>query len=309
MKSLKKSVESFLECNRSLGYKMEHHTHYLRDFVSFMKRRNMFLITNTLALEWAMEVKATPHTWSFRLGVIRRFARYHFLIDRRTEIPSTRLLPIRYRRRHPYLYSNAEISRLLEAAGNPKKPFWGIASHTLYAVLGLTASTGLRRSELINLDVDDVDLGQGILAIKMTKFNKSRMVPVHRTVVRRLREYCRLRDAQPNLKTNAFFVTKQGKRLSRPTINFAFRHASVQAGLRGAKDSHGPRLHDLRHTFAVNTLVGWLRKKADVDSKIPRLSTYLGHVSPQNTYWYFSCAPKLMNLARRRMEDAAKEIV
>ncbi len=207
MKSLKKSVESFLECNRSLGYKMEHHTHYLRDFVSFMERRNAVVITNPLALEWAMKVKATPHTWSFRLGVIRRFARYRFLTDRRTEIPSARLLPIRYRRRHPYLYSKAEISRLLEAARTPKKPFWGIGSHTLYAVLGIAASAGLRRAELINLNTDDVDLGQGILAIKMTKFNKSRMVPIHRTVVRKLLEYRRLRDVQGNLKTDASALT------------------------------------------------------------------------------------------------------
>lgn len=308
MKSLKKSVESFLECNRSLGYKMEHHTHYLRDFVSFMERRNAAVITSKLALEWAVQVKATPHTWAFRLGMIRRFARYRSSIDRRTDIPSTKLLPIRYRRRHPYIYSKTEIRRLLEAARSPKKPFWGVGAHTLYAVLGLATSTGLRRSELINLDVDDVDLDRGILAIKMTKFNKSRMVPIHRTVVRRLLEYCRLRNAQQNLQTNAFFVTKRGQRLSRPTINFAFRAASVQAGLRGAKDSFGPRLHDLRHVFAVNILIGWLREGADVDNKIPRLSTYLGHVSPQHTYWYFSCVPQLMNLARRRMEDAAKEL-
>lgn len=308
MKSLRKSAEAFLECNRALGYKMEHHALYLHDFVSFMGKKQAHFITSELALEWAMKPKhVTPHTWSFRLGIIRRFARYQSLNDRRTEIPPVKLLPSRYMRKHPHIYTQLEILRLLQAAKSPKRPFWGVESQTLYTALGLAAATGLRRSEILKLDDEHVDLTSGTLIIKQTKFGKDRLVPIHSTVSNQLRKYRHFRNAQSNRKTDAFFITKQGLRLSRPTLNFAFIFASRQAGLRQVTDSHGPRLHDLRHSFAVNTLIHWLRQGVDVDHRLPALATYLGHIDPKFTYWYFSCVPELMRLARKKMEKIGKD--
>jgi integrase/recombinase XerD len=307
MKKLRKAADIFLETNRALGYKMERHTLYLGDFVSFMERKRARFITNELAIQWAMLPKqVTPHTWAFRLRTIRRFAKYQSCADKRTEIPSTKLLASRYLRCHPYIYSRSEINKLLAAAKSPNRPFWSIESHTLYTALGLIASTGLRRSEILKLNDVDVDLQSGIIKVISTKFQKSRLVPIHPTVVKRLCEYRRHRNTQLNLKSNAFFVTKQGLRLSRSTINFAFIFASRQAGLRDVTDSFGPRLHDLRHTFAVYTLIQWLRRGVDVDNRLPALSAYLGHTDPKSTYWYFSCVPELMRLTRKKMEQAVE---
>jgi len=305
VKTLKQSVAEFLKVNQLLGYKMRHHQIYLNNFVLFMKSKRAAAITSNLALEWAMLPKdVTPHTWAFRLGVIRCFARYRQAKDKRTEIPSTDLLPIRYRRRHPYIYKKSEVRKLLMAAKSPSNSFWGLSNNTLYYILGLAAATGLRRSEILKLNLDDVDLINGVLTIKMTKFRKSRLVPLHPTVIKKLQQYVRRRLIQANSKTDAFFVTKRGIRLTTPTLNFGFLHASIKAGLRKSGEPFGPRLHDLRHTFAVNTLIRWLREADEIDNKIPALSTYLGHVNPKSTHWYFSCVPELMRLVRLKMEKA-----
>jgi integrase/recombinase XerD len=308
VKTLLQSSKEYLACHRTLGYKMAHHGHYLQDFVAFMSRKKAKYITSKLALEWAMRPKGiTLHTKAVRLGTIRRFAQHRALTDQRTEVPSSKLLSTKYRRRHPHIYSQDEIKKLLIVAISPPKPYWGIESYTLYTMIGLAASTGLRRCELLNLNQEDVDLCRGILKIDKTKFQKTRMVPLHPSVTKKLRRYCRLRARQPNLITNAFFVTKRGTRVPVPTLNFAFRHASVFAGLRAPTDSHGIRLHDLRHTFAVNALIRLLRSYSDdIDCKIPAISTYLGHINPIATYWYFSCVPELMKLARARLERAAR---
>ncbi len=310
MKTLKQSVKDFLEINRSLGYKMEHHRLYLNHFALFMKNKRATTITSDLALEWAMLPKEVePYTWVFRLAVIRSFSKYRLAKDKCTEIPSTKLLPIRYRRRHPHIYKMSEVQKLLMAAKSPSNSFWGLDNFTLYCVLGLAAATGLRRSELLKLNRDDVDLKNRFLTIKMTKFRKSRLVPLHLTVAKMLQQYDRHRQSQTNVNTDAFFVTKRGFRITTPTINFGFLRASEKAGLRRSGESFGPRLHDLRHTFAVNTLIRWLHEADEIDKKIPALSTYLGHVDPKSTHWYFSCAPELMRVARVRMEKAAGSVL
>ena len=307
MKSLRRSAGEFVAGKRSLGYKIEQPARYLQDFVSFMGRKKAGFITSKLALEWAMRPKqVTSHTWSIRLRAIRQFARYRILADRRTEIPSTSLLSSRYRRRNPYIYSNAEVGRLLRAAKSIPSPL-GLERHTMYTAVGLVASTGLRRRELIMLNQEDADLKAGVLKINMTKFGKSRLVPLHPTVTQKLRKYAQLRNAHLQQNTNAFFITEFGTRISRAWVHLGFVAISRKAGLRGPTDSFGPRLHDLRHRFSVNTLIGWLRDGADIDYKIPALSTYLGHTNPTSTYWYFSCVPELMRLAQAKMERTAED--
>lgn len=298
-------MTEFLQVYQSLGYKMVPHRLYLNHFVLFMKRKRATTITSDLALEWAMLPKdVTPHTWAFRLSVIRCFAKYRLATDRRTEIPSTNLLPIQYKRRHPYIYNKIEIRNLLIAAKSSSNSYWGLNNNTLYYILGLAAATGLRRNELLKLNQNHVDLKSGVLTINMTKFKKSRLMPLHPSVTKMLLEYDKQRLTQENIKTDAFFVTKRGQRITASTINFGFLHASIKAGLRESGKSFGPRLHDLRHTFAVNTLIKWLREADEVDKKIPALSTYLGHVDPESTHWYFSCVPELMRLSRLRMEKS-----
>lgn len=303
MISLSRSVAGFLKYHTSLGYKMNRHELYLQNFLSFLKQRRARVITNQLSLGWAMLPRdVTPYTWALRLQTIRRFAKYRFLEDPRTEIPHTELLPIRYRRRHPYIYSDDEIRRLLAAAQLPAKPFWGIDAQTAHTAFGLVATTGIRRSELINLNQCDVDLTGRIIKIHNTKFNKSRLVPIHSTVTKRLQEYAQHRKSLSHSATDPFFLTKRGHRLSTSTVNFAFSAAAQQAGLRG--DVKSPRLHDLRHSFAVRLLIEWLKQSSvNVDQKMPALSTYLGHANPSATYWYLSCVPELMRLAKARMEE------
>lgn len=310
MKSLRQAKEDFLRGRQALGYKLVRHSFYLRDFVSFLEARNTTFITTALALEWTKRTTGKKiNTLASRLGIIRQFAKYRILADKRTEVPPEKFFPWRSIRRHPYIYSRNEIARLMVAAQTPSWEPCGIDQQTLYTVIGLAASTGLRRGELVNLNQEDVDLTKGILAIKMTKFGKSRFVPIHPTVSRKLGNYVQYRDEKhPKLNTNAFFISMKGLRVSTVSLNTSFRRASWSAGLVNP-DVPSPRLHDLRHTFAVKTLINWLRASVDIDAKVPALSAYLGHLKPKDTYWYFTCDPQLMKLAKARMEQKAEVVL
>jgi integrase/recombinase XerD len=256
-----------------------------------------------LALEWATQPKdVQPAQWANRLGMVRNFARYHSTVDPRTEIPSAELLPHRYRRKPPYIYTDAEISKLISAAKKLPSPR-GLRAPTLSTLLGLLAVTGMRMSEPINLDRKDVDLKNGILTIHQTKFDKSRLVPLHSSTVNKLRKYARLRDklcSKP--KSPSFFISGRGTRLTDWTVRRWFVILSHQIGFRGADDSYGPRLHDLRHGFAIKTLLNWYKSGCDVENNMPILTTYLGHRHVADTYWYISAIPELLQLAAFRLE-------
>jgi integrase len=180
---------------------------------------------------------------------------------------------------------------------------------TFETVIGLLAVTGMRIGELIHLDRSDVDLTTGVVLVRESKFTKSRYVPLHESTVGVLRHYSGLRDAEhPRPITTSFFVAVTGKRLDYTMVGRNFRNLCENAEV-GVGAVRQPRMHDLRHTFAVATLVHFYRTGQDVTVKMPLLSTYLGHRDPRSTYWYLSAAPELLALAAGRLEAAAVQEV
>ena len=176
-------------------------------------------------------------------------------------------------------------------------------------MLGLLSVTGMRVSEVLNLDRDDVDLTHGVLTVRDSKFGKSRYLPVHESTTQALSRYARRRDRLcPNPPTLAFFLAERGTPITQWALRRTFVKLSRQVGLRAPAKSHGmgPRLHDMRHRFAVNTLLRWYRDGVDVERHIPRLATWLGHAHVSDTYWYLTATPELLQLAARRLDRIAR---
>ena len=298
---LLEALEEYLALRRALGFILDAPCRALHSFVAYAEHEGAFSITTDLALKWAMQPDCQPAQWANRLSMVRRFARYMSALDARTEIPPDGLLPHRFRRKRPYIYTEEEITHLIGAAQNLSSPL-GLRAATYSTLLGLLAVTGMRVSEPVALDRDDIDLTRGILIIRRTKFGKSRMLPLHATTVEALRHYHKLRD-RVFRNTKSFFVSERGIRLTVWSVRKTFILLSRQTGLRGPDDSHGPRLHDLRHRFAIETLLSWYRAGIDVERRMPELSAYLGHVHVNDTYWYISAVPELLQLATLRLEQ------
>lgn len=298
---LLEALEEYLALRRALGFILDGPCRALHSFVAYAEHEGAFSIRTDLALKWAMQPDCQPAQWANRLSMVRRFARYMSALDARTEIPPDGLLPHRFRRKCPYIYTEEEITHLIGAAQNLSSPL-GLRAATYSTLLGLLAVTGMRVSEPVALDRDDIDLARGILIIRRTKFGKSRMLPLHATTVEALRHYHKLRD-RVFRNTKSFFVSERGIRLTVWSVRKTFILLSRQTGLRGPDDSHGPRLHDLRHRFAIETLLSWYRAGIDVEWRMPELSAYLGHVHVNDTYWYISAVPELLQLATLRLEQ------
>lgn len=289
---------------RSLGFKLREAGRGLADFVTFMERHRASCITRQLALTWAKEPStAQPAYWARRLSFVRGFARYRSATDPRTQIPPQGMLPYRPKRARPYLYTDDEIRSLLRAA--LKLPHsGGLRPWTYHCLLGLLSVSGLRLGEACNLELQDVDLEAAVLTIRGAKFGKSRLVPLHPSARSVLAEYIARRErhwaARP--VSSYVFVSNRGNRLDSGEIHRTFYALSRLIGLRGPSDSHGPRLHDLRHRFAVKTLLQWYRSGEDAEQRLPILSAYLGHVHASDTFWYLSAWPELMQEAMLRLE-------
>ena len=304
MSTLRKAVHDYIEMRRSLGFKLHDAKRGLLKFVSFLERRNTSLITAAFALQWAQEnPSASPVEWARRLSFVRGFARHWSATDPRTEVPPWGLLPYRPRRARPYLYSDEEIRLLLEAALQLPS-LRGLPSETYRTLLGLLSVTGLRISEALNLRPEDVDLTADLLTIRGSKFGKIRLVPIHPSTQRVLSDYASQRDRfLAGRPASFFFISRRGTRLTLSRVHRTFYTLSRRTGLRGPFASHGPRLHDFRHRFAVQTLLHWYRSDQDVERRLPVLSTYLGHVHVSDTYWYLTACPELMGLAVKRLEE------
>lgn len=299
MSSLQKAVKDYVEMRRILGYKLTKAGTLLPDFVSFLQQQHAPFITIPLALRWAQRnAAAQPAHWANRLTVVRCFARYWSATDPRTQIPPWHLLPHRPSRARPYLYTDSEIRRLLQAT----RQLGGFRGLTYYCLFGLLSVTGVRISEALNLKLEDVDLGAGLLTIRNAKFGKSRLIPIHGSTQRVLSGYVRCRERNFRGRLSYFLVSSQGNRLDGGVVHRTFHMLSRQIGLRGPTDRHGPRLHDFRHRFAIATLVQWYRSGQDVAQRLPILSTYLGHVHLNDTYWYLTGCPELMGLAVDRLQ-------
>jgi integrase len=303
MTNLCQGAEDYLELRRSLGFKLKRPCRFVREFVNWLQDRGETRITTRLALEWATVPQHLKRPeWTARLSAIRGFARYWSTIDGVTEVPPEGLLTFRAQRPQPYLYSGTEVEKLLDAAKCMQAEF-DLQPLTYHCLLGLLAVAGLRISEALNLECCDVDWKEGLLTIRGTKFGKSRLVPLHPTTKVVLAEYADQRDRLfPIRAPKTFFPSKTGGRLDAGQVRRVFYRLSRQIGIRGASASCGPRLHDLRHRFAVETLLRWYQAGEDVKQRLPILSTYLGHSHPTDTYWYLNSTPELMAAAGERVE-------
>jgi len=289
MTPLCEALDSYLALRRGLGAELRAPGATLRRFVEFLDTQGAAFITTELALRWATTSAPSdimPAGWARRLDEVRRFAAWLSTIDPRTEVPPRGLLPHRYRRHPPYIYSDQEMERIVEAATRLHSPA-GLRAHSYATLFGLLAATGLRLGEALALDRDDVDLHGDVLAIRRAKFGRSRFVPIHATTSEALKHYAKQRDHICN--ENAEY-------------NFAVVSRSI--GLRPAttayRRGYGPRLHDMRHRLAVKVLIRWYRDGRDVERELPKLSAYLGHVYVADTYWYIEAVPELLQLATER---------
>jgi len=308
MNTLRQALEEYLALRQAMGFQVRDAYYLLRRFIAFLEQQGATYLTHELAVHWATEPSTVqPAEWSRRLSLVRGFARYRSGSDPRTQIPATGLLPYRAQRASPYLYSDAEIGQLLQAAAQLPSPT-GLRAQTYVTAFGLLVVTGMRVGELVGLDDQDVDLTLAQLTIRHGKFGKSRLLPFHPTTRNALRHYVAERDRRyPIAQSPSFLVSEQGVRLTNCTLRYTFVALSRQIGLRGPTDSHGPRLHDFRHRFATEVLLRWYREDADVERHLPELSTYLGHVKVSDTYWYLSATPELLQLALTRLEHSRPE--
>jgi integrase len=300
MSSLRKEYQDYLQMRRDLGFKYRNEDRRLKSFVSFMERRRAGYITSRLALQWAVTAGGRQPSWKLRLIAVRGFARHLIGKDPRTEVPPADLVRCRTHTK-PYLYTETEIRQLMAATAT--LPCRGLHRASMCCLFGLLAVTGVRVSEALALQCADVDLQEGVLTVRDTKFGETRLVPLHHTTRGVLSRYAKRRDEHlPVPRSSHFLVGSNGRPMWYQTVCKDFLKLSRQIGLRALGSRCGPRIHDFRHRFAIETLLNWYRSGADVEQQLPVLSTYLGHVRVHSTYWYLSACPELMAHAARRLE-------
>ena len=299
MSELSGHVEDYLRLRRGLGYKLERAGHLLPKLVAYLQAEGSATLTTELAISWArLPADARPNHWAQRLAVARGFARYLQTIEPATQVPPAGVFPSRRHRPAPYLWSQPDICRLLDAARTLRPP---LRAATHEALFGLLAVSGMRIGEAIGLDRHDVDFQTGVVTIRQAKHDRIRLVPMHATTTAALHTYASQRDRlSPAPHSVAFFLSSTGTRLDRSTVAKTLRRITAAIDLR--TDTVHPTAHQLRHSFAVQTLIEWQRSGASIDERIAALSTYLGHVSPADTYWYLSAAPELMALAADKLD-------
>jgi len=300
--SLQQALADYLRVRRALGFKLERAERLLAQFVAYLHDHNAEVPTIDHALGWAMSpTAATPRWWAHRLSTVRGFAAYLHALDARVEVPPPGLLRRGPRRAIPYLYSQADIAALIDAAAMLPRP---LGAATYQTLIGLLAVTGMRVGEAIRLDRDDLDADHdGLLTVRDSKFGKARLVPLHPSTVTALRAYLHVRDELlPAPASPALLLSTAGTRLGYNNVWRTFHRLVRQVGISARSASCRPRIHDLRHSFAVATMLDWYADGADVPALLPRLSTYLGHADPAHTYWYLQAAPELLTLAAHRLD-------
>lgn len=309
MSSLHQAVEDYLRIRRALGFKLENAGRLLPQFLDYLESTGAETITTEHAVRWAtLPNAANPVWWGVRLTVVRGFARYLQTIDPAAELPPSGVLPpaVGGRRPRPYVYSQTEIVALMAAAGSWRPR---LSAATMQTLIGLLAVTGMRIGEAIRMERSDLDLEHARLVVRNSKFGKSRQLPLHPTTIDALRAYLRSRDQlHPHVETNALLITATGKRLNRHNVERQFRQLRIQTGLTARPGSRPPRIHDIRHSFAVHTMLDSYRSGGDPAARVAQLATYLGHADPGASYWYLSAAPELLSLAAARLEHHLTEV-
>jgi integrase/recombinase XerD len=300
--NLRDALHEYLTLRRALGFKLATAGRLLGQFVDYLDTQQATTVTTEHAVAWARQPADASTTWhAIRLSVVHGFATYLHGLDATVMVPPAGLLRHGNDRVTPYLYSDDEIRAVITAAGTLRPAF---RAATYQVLIGLLATTGIRIGEAISLDTDDVDPADGgHLLIRCAKFGKDRLVPLHPSTTRAVLDYRDLRDQQhPQPKCPALLVSTRATRLHHSNIGLVFNRLTAQAGIIRRSATCRPRIHDVRHAFAVATLTDWYRTGADVPALMPRLATYLGHTDPKNTFWYLSAAPELMALAGQRLD-------
>lgn len=311
--SLQARVDDYLAERRRQGFHLRSRDTFLAGFVRFVTaRRHLGPLTADLMADWVRQGKdgnGNAGTWARRLGRLRHFVCYLKQFEPDTEVPEPSLFGPEPGRVAPHIYREKEIVELL-AAAHTLGPSGSLRPFTFETLFGLMASTGLRVSEAIHLRDADVDLKRAMLTIRQTKFAKSRQVPIHPSTARALACYRRQREQHvPTTPGMPFLIGSRGRRLGQPLGERQAHRVfnDLRDGLgwlnRGAHDA--PRLHDLRHTFAVQRLTRWYAEGTDVDQMMLALSTYLGHAEIFYTYWYLTAVPELMAIVSGKFERFA----
>lgn len=311
MKTLSRRLDEYLAMRRSMGFDLTFDERVLRKFTTLGDEYGFDRVSTPLFLDWKSNYgNADNNTWSNRLGMVRRFAFWLAEHDDRTEIPSSQLVTGRYRRRVPYIYAPRQIAEIVAEAGRLPSPY-GLRAALWQTLFGLIAVTGMRVNEALSLDRRDVDLQRAVLTLRNTKSGKDRQLPVKRDTIAQLAHYAELRDRLVPPQSSAFFIKEDGEPAGDCGARYNFAQVSRNIGLRSSQSfnrhGHGPRIHDLRHTFAVHTILDWFRDGRDIEAEMYKLSTYLGHSEPKHTFWYIEAVPELMQLAAARAERRVME--
>lgn len=300
MTGLRGELAGYLDLRRGLGFKLERDEKLLGQFITWLEERGTTTVTVADALAWATLPAGASRGWlRMRITVVRGFAAYLATLDPSAEVPPASLLPGGTHRAVPYLYSAADIAALMGQAARLRTP---LRPATLQTLIGLLAVTGMRIGEAIALDDADFDPGQGALLVRHAKLGKHRLLPLHPTTVTAVQDYQRLRgQVFPRRASEALLVSSAGTRLLYYNVSLTFTRLARSAGLAARPGGSRPRPHDLRHSFAVATLLDWSRDGGDIAARMPLLSAYLGHADPAGTYWYLHAAPELLAEAARRL--------
>jgi integrase/recombinase XerD len=300
MSPLRQALADYLAVRRALGYKLDKPEKLLAQLLTYVEERGETHLRTATMVAWATLPEGADRSWSsYRLSVVRGFASHMCAIDPTTEVPPADLLPWRRCRATPYLYTDGELGAVITAAATLRTPHRVATYRTL---IGLLAATGMRVGEALALDRSDLDGTQRVLTIRTSKFGKSRELPVHPSTVDALHQYLRRGDRPRSaVRMAALFVSTAGTRLIYSNVQWTFHRLVRRAGLTSRSVGCRPRIHDLRHRYAVCTMLDSYREGRDIEARLCLLSTYLGHVDPSYTYWYLSAAPELLQLAGDRL--------
>jgi integrase len=301
MSPLRQALQDYLAVRRALGYRLKRAEKLLTQFLTYVEGRGEEQLRLATMVAWATLPAGAGRSWvSHRLSVVRGFASHAHAMDPATDVPPADLLPWRPCRATPYLYSDDDVAELIAAATTLRTPHRVATYQTL---IGLLATTGMRVGEALALDRGDIDHSEGVLTIRASKFGKSRELPVHPSTVDALSQYLQRPDRPRAARaTAAVLVSTGGTRLLYCNVHWTFHRLVRHVGLTPRSAACRPRLHDLRHRFAVCTMLDGYRDGRDPQARLPLLSTYLGHVDPRHTYWYLSAAPELLRLAGDRLQ-------
>jgi len=300
MNTLRQELANYLGLRRSLGYRLQRTEKLLNQFLDYLDQNDASRVTSELALQWAqLPSAADPVWWAARLGVVRGFAKHLHALDDAHEVPAADVLPWKTHRANPFLYTDAEIAALIQAASTLRFPL-RVATYQL--LIGLLAVTGMRVGEAISLDIDDFDADHSVLLIRRGKGGAARQLPLQPSTTTAVRDYLLRPDRRSTARDTTVLISPAGTRLLYCNVQRTFQKLVHQAGIRPRSESCRPRIHDLRHSFAVTSLLQAYTADLNIERRLTLLATYLGHRSPAGTYWYLSAAPELLGAAVERLE-------